>query len=117
MPVLITTNSILNYEDIKINKIIKISFDNDKIFEEIKINENRKTFTNEDIDLTFIDINPNLDELYNFFNIDEYNDKNYKDEIIYVLQYPNGLKASSSVVILKNILNKDIQHYCGKIIN
>ena len=41
-----TTNSILNYEEIKIHKTIKISFDDDKIFMEIKINKNRKTFTN-----------------------------------------------------------------------
>ena len=55
LPVLITNNHILNNEDIKSNKIINISFNDDKIFKKLNI-EDRKTYTNEDIDVTIIEI-------------------------------------------------------------
>ena len=48
LPVLITNNHILNNEDIKSNKIINISFNDDKIFKKLNI-EDRKTYTNENI--------------------------------------------------------------------
>ena len=53
LPILITNNHILNNDDIKSNKIINISFNDDKIFKDLKIEE-RTTYTNEDIDITII---------------------------------------------------------------
>ena len=72
-----------------------------------------KIFTNKDIDVTIIEINPNIDKLYEFLDIDEYKNKDYKDKSIYILQYPKGLKASLSLGIIKNINKKNIEHFCS----
>ena len=56
MPALITNNHLLNEDDIKINKDIEISFYNDKIIKILKINDSRKIYTNENLDITIIEI-------------------------------------------------------------
>ena len=99
-PVLITNNHIINEKDLEINKELRITLDDDKIEKILKINKQRKTFTNKDIDVTIIEIIPSIDEIYtnNFIEIDQnaFND-NYKEiyefkkyNTIYILQYPKG---------------------------
>ena len=58
LPALITNNHLLNEDDIKINKDIEISFYNDKIIKILKINDSRKIYTNENLDITIIEIFP-----------------------------------------------------------
>ena len=66
LPFLITNNHVLNENDIKINKIIKITINNKvKI---IKIDEMRKKYTNKDLDITFIEIRPEKDNINNYGN-------------------------------------------------
>ena len=113
LPVFITNNHVLNEEDISTNKIIKISFDDDKISKEIKITEYRRTFTDKNLDVTIIEIFPNSDEINDFLDVDEYNNKDYKNEKIYVLQYPNGLEQSVSVGKFKDMDDINIQHECS----
>ena len=123
LPVLITNNHILNENDIKNNKIIKLSI-NGKV-KEIKIDNSRKKYTNPDknIDITIIEIKPNEDGIGidNFLELDEKNinkDKKnieveYKMKSIYILHYPRG-KLKVSYGLIKNIVdNKNIYHYCN----
>ena len=117
LPVLITNNHILNKDDIKINKTIKIIFENDKIVKYIKIIESRKTYTNKDIDITVIEIKPDLDGLKYFLDVDENIYENnyiqiYQNKLIYLLQYPKG-KPSHSQGIIKNISDGYIEHTCN----
>ena len=75
LPVLITTNHILNKEDLKVNRIIKIVLiERDKERErekEIKIviNEPRITFTDEKLNVTIIEIIPEVDKIDNFLEV------------------------------------------------
>ena len=50
--VLITTNHVLNKEDISGKNIINISLDNDKSIYSLKFDYSRKAYTNEQYDIT-----------------------------------------------------------------
>ena len=56
LPVLIACNHMLNENDIIVGQKIDFSLDNDKIFYQILIDENRKVYTNREYDITFIEI-------------------------------------------------------------
>ena len=119
LPVLITNNHVLNEEDIKINKTIKISFGDEKTERILTIDKSRITYTNPDdnIDITIIEIKPNLDNLHYFLDIDEdifeQSYEIYKNQPIYILQYPKGIESSHSEGSIKNIYNSNIQHLCS----
>ena len=96
LPVLITNNHILNENDIENNKIIKLTINN-KV-KKILIDNSRKKFTNKTLDVTFIEIYSNKDEINenNMMEIDENIIENNKENIeleyrrksIYILHYP-----------------------------
>ena len=52
----ITNNQILSENDIKDNKTINITMNNDSISKNIKIDENRIKYTNKEYDITFIEL-------------------------------------------------------------
>jgi len=104
LPVLITNNHVLNKDDIKINRIIRIALMDDEKDNEkeilIAINESRITFTNEKLDVTIIEIFPKLDGINDFLEIDgKFDEIDFKQEIN-VLQYPKG-KSSFCIGTLK----------------
>ena len=118
LPVLITNNHVLNEEDIKSDKIIRLTI-NDKL-KKIEINNSRKKYTNSKIDLTIIEINPNKDEIYNYLEIEEndiYSNEeilelDYPSKSIYILHYPKGHLSVSYGLINDITDNKIINHYC-----
>ena len=98
--VLFTNNHVLNEESIDINKKIKIEYCKEEKI--LKITENRKIFTNKDLDYTCIEIF-DTDKINKFFKFDEniLNDKNsLKNKGIFILQYPNGELSHDSGIIL-----------------
>jgi surface protein len=124
IPALITNNKILNMQDISLNKTIKIFYNdnnNNKVEKLITINNNRKVFTDEDIDITIIEIIPDSDgiKVENFLQIDEeifknnYNDI-YKEHDIYMLLYPNSNTSSYYKGTLKSIGDKKIYFTCNE---
>ena len=75
MPILITNNHVLNEDNIKLNKIIKIGLNgkNDKnklIHKDIKIDKDRLVYTSEKFDITIIEIKKEKDEIYNYLELD-----------------------------------------------
>ena len=117
LPVLITNNHVLNEDNLKIYSNIRFTINDDNIEKNIVINDSRLVFTDKEIDITIIEIKP-FDKINHFLDIDEdilteknYNNS-YKNEQIYILQYPNGKKASYSVGRVKNISDFDIDYYC-----
>ena len=56
LQVLITNNHVLEEKDISKGKIIKFTINNEKISKEIKIDDSRKIFTNENYDITIIEM-------------------------------------------------------------
>ena len=65
LPVLITNNHIINENNIKNNKIITLYLNYDKIEKVVKIDKDRKRYTNEKLDITIIEIKENKDKLNN----------------------------------------------------
>ena len=106
LPALITNNHVLGENDIKNNKVITLSLNyNNNNIKTIEINDDRKIYTNFELDITIIEIKENTDNLNNEYidlddniiNYFQYNKKkaNYLNDIysnksIYILHYPKG---------------------------
>ena len=115
MPVLITNNHVINEYYLKNNQIIKITFNNDNEDKNIELN-NRLIYTNEEYDVTIIEIKPEKDKIKYFLELDEnlFKDESnlfYEKQSIYIIQYPKG-EAAVSYGIINNIQSYDIIHLC-----
>ena len=91
---LFTNNHVLNENDIKKGNTINIECLNklSYIKKKIKIDENRRVYTNKYLDYTCIEIYPS-DGFKDYFKIDPivFNNKNYlNNSDIFILQYPEG---------------------------
>ena len=118
LPVLITNNHILDENNLKKYSNIRFTINDDNIEKNILINDSRLVFTDTQIDITIIEIKL-FDKIIHFLDIDEdiLNEEenvnnSYKDQQIYILQYPKGKKASHSVGKVKSILDFNIDYYC-----
>ena len=106
---LFTNNHVLDENRIEMYK--EIEFEYCKKPKEIIRTENRKAFTNKELDYTCIEIF-DTDNINKFFRIDEtvINNKNLlKNKEIFILQYPNGELAHDAGIIL-DINNNIIKH-------
>ena len=56
LPVLMTSNQVINKDDILNKKTISIYINNDKKLKTLKLNRNRKIYTNEKCNITIIEI-------------------------------------------------------------
>ena len=127
LKVLVTNNHVINREDIKINKKVKLIINNGKKEILLLIDEKRKVYTNEDLDVTIIEIYKeekdnynnvvNINDFIEYFRLDDYfNDNNYskiyQKKKIYLLIYPYGEYSSLAEGILDKIDDKLIHHNC-----
>ena len=113
--VLITCNHVLNKKKISEGKFIKFSLNNDKKIYKKLIDNKRKTYTNEEEDITFIEIKPEDDEdkIISFLDVDyrimeekktkESYEKIYKEYPIYIIHYKNAEKVIYSLDKIKDI--------------
>ena len=120
LPVLITNNHILDDKDIDTNKIIEITFNDNKEFRNINIDKSRIKFTKKEIDITLIEIKPEIDKINNFIEIDEEinNDINilekiYRKKSVYILHYQNSNNIKVSYGLLNGINKEIIRHHCN----
>ena len=130
IPFLVTNEHVLNNNDLKNN--IVISLKEETLFKNININikEKRIIYVDKELDVTLIEIKPNLDGIdkNNFLEIDNnvyleiYNDV-YQDEIIinniysnksiYLLYYQKYTnKSVVSYGLISKIKNTEINHLC-----
>ena len=118
---LVTNNHVLDNSDIENNKIKEITINDDSLNRNIKINNSRKRFTCPNLDITFVEIIPNLDKINNFLELDEeinkdisILEKSYRSKSIYVLQYPKSTILHVSYGLLNQIQeDKKIIHNCS----
>ena len=118
LPTLITNNHVLSENNIEINQKIEYSFNDNTEFNSILIDENRKKYTNENYDITIIEIKPEEDkiDINSFLEIDEgiyeenINEK-YKQKTIYILHYPQSGKIKISHGVIKYINDYNIGIY------
>ena len=120
--VLMTTNNILNNNDISIGKKIEFSVNNDKINYVILIDKLRKTYTNEEYGIIIIEIkqDDNLEHI-SFFDIDEkiyeaYYEPCYKSSHTFLLHYADNIMQYSGGFI-KDLDNYKIYHICDTYTN
>jgi len=133
MKVLITNNHVLNGNSIEDNKIITYIINNNEDNRKtIRINNKRKRYTDEKLDVTIIEIDEQEDDVHNYIEID-YNDNDiknnmklnkkeilnyynniYKNESIYILNYMNRKNILVSYGIITGIdEEKGIKHKCN----
>ena len=119
---LITNNHVLNDKDIEIGNILSISLNNRKIIKEIKFDSNRNIYTNEEKDITIIEIKDKDNINNNFLLLDDAlinNDLNnyntlYQNESVYILNYQkNNDYILTSYGKLKNVEEDKIIHKCN----
>ena len=94
---LFTNNHVLNEYNIKIGNTIDLKYLDIK--KQIEITENRKTFTNEELDYTCIELFES-DDINDYFKIDpkifKYDKNLLKNKDIFILQFPIGNDLSFS---------------------
>ena len=118
LEVLITNNhvvnqSFLNKED---NLVVKLFNDKDKggSIKNIKLN-NKMKYTNDIYDITIIEIKRNIDEIYNFLDLDinimeDNSEETYTANTIYLLGYPKSEDVKASYGIINNIELKKVMN-------
>ena len=111
LKVLITASFIVK-EQLKKNKI-KIKL-NDEI-KEIKINDDRKIYLNDEFNTTIIEINPSKDGINDFLEFEDYfNKEDYERKNIYILQYS---QQRSDIYVsygaMRNHWEYYIEHWCS----
>ena len=124
LPVLITTNHIINESYLAQEESITISlyknyFGNETI-KKIDLSQ-KKTYTNTQQDITIIEIKENQEEIDSFLNIDpnlmtENCEDIYVKNSLYIIGYPNAEDVKVSYGILKSKLLKnkfDFSHSCS----
>ena len=129
LKVLITNNHILGENEIKNNKSLTITLNNEKVKKFIKINNNRKRYTNEILDITIIEIDEKKDDIHDYIELDKdiinliklskneiinnYKDI-YKNQSIYILNYLKGENILVSYGLLSEINDENgINHNCN----
>jgi V8-like Glu-specific endopeptidase len=116
IPVLITSNHIIDENYIKENKRIEISLNNDKLKKSIIINKDGKIYTNKDYDITIIEIFSEKEDITNYMEIDDnyIEDSNIiYEKSIYIIQYPLGEKVGVSYGIIRKIHNYKLEYFCS----
>lgn len=121
LPVLIACNHVLKYEDVTLGKKINLQV-NDKPLKTIVIDENRRTFTNNEYDITFIEIKEkdgfNINKMLEIDNDIDYESKLedlFKGKSIYIIHYPYGISSNFSPGLIEKIENNiiEIYHTCS----
>ena len=120
LPVLITNNHVLGQDDLQYHNIIEITIDNEAKQKRIKINSKRLVYTNKDLDFTFIEIQPNRDNIFHFLEIDKqiYKDSKllettFRNKSAYTLHYPKGRDVEVSYGQIKGLMENNIRHLCN----
>jgi len=127
--VLITSNHVLNANDIHEHKLITFSINNDIL--NFKIGKERKKYTSEKYDTTIIEIieTDKLENVIEYLEIDDINLKTikendkqlsneyfnnlYKNESLYILNYLGGKDIVISYGFFAKIQESEIYHKCS----
>ena len=115
IPVLITNYSTLSLENIKTNVKLKLLLNEGKEEKNISLNDSRIYYTDENINITIIEINPKLDGINSFLDIDdnifkENIEQIYTNKNIYIIEKPHFKRDFISISSLDKINNNSIYY-------
>ena len=112
---LITNHHVINENTIKKGIPFKIEFNNNKENRIIKINKDRKVYTNSEYNITIIEIKEN-DGICNFLELDENINNSYilvKSKIYFLFYLGNESNGRFSFGMVKEIKGYQILHDCS----
>ena len=120
LKVLITSNHVLNKEDLLLNKTIKFSINNENQQFQILIDESRYIYINNKYDIVIIELKEKdkIDENY-FFDIDneifnENSENIFINKDVILLHYPRGkMEYSNGIINYICEVNNTIHHSCS----
>ena len=122
LKVLITSDKVINKQDIyQLNKV-KISLDDDKINKNIELNEKRTIYINKEDGIAIIEMNEknekeNKDIIYLDLDDELYEKKlnniYCKNKLCYVIQYTKNNKIAASYGNIKDINKSQIEYICS----
>ena len=111
---LITNNHVINEKDIKMKKDIKLFGKN--LEKSLTLSDERKIFTNKDLDYTCIEILKE-DNIKKYFNIDpdiiENSIEIYEKQDVFMLQFPDGKDLSFSNGKILSASDNILTHTCS----
>ena len=118
--VLITNNHAIKEEHIKKGNTIKFSLDNEELYFEIKIEDDRRVYTSNLYDITIIEIKEkdglNLNSFLEIDNQVFQDNPNYiyGSKTVYLIHYPQGKEPEYSIGVIKSIEedNFTFRHLC-----
>ena len=118
LPVLVTNNHLINEKYINNYKKVKISINENRNNYEIIIDGSRKIYSNQDYDITIIEIKEEDGINNHFLVIDEKLFKNnvkdfYEGKAIYIIQYTFNDKVCISSGIIKEIKDYELRYSCS----
>ena len=120
LTVLFTNNHVLDQNDLMVNNKIDITINDDNEIRSILIDNSRIFFTDYDLDVTIIEIKPNIDKINNFLELEEkiFKEKNlvetiFKKKSAYVLNYPKGENIGVSFGKIVQLNDQKIKHSCS----
>ena len=114
IPVLITNYTTLSTEYIKTNEKLNILLNEEKEEKIIYLDDSRIYYTNENINITIIEINPRIDGIKDFLDLDDniYKENmlpNYQNKKIYIIERPHFKRDFISISSLDKINNTNIE--------
>lgn len=113
IPVLITNYTTLSIEYIKTNENIKLLLNEDQEIKNIPLDDSRINYTNEEINITIIGINPKTDGINSFLEIDNNIFEDNLEKIIkniYIIEKPHFKRDFISISPLKKINSNLIEY-------
>ena len=107
IPVLITNNHIINETTLKEKNVLNITLNGDKEIKKIKLFKNKKIYMDTKNDLTLIEINPEIDKIHNFLELDEgiFSSEKTLYETIYIPHYPKSI-SDKNIYVAFGVLNQ-----------
>lgn len=116
---LITNNHVLNEKYYEENNKITLLINDDDITKVIDLTKERKTYFNQEYDIALIEI-LDKEKIEFFLELDDKLKKDinsieeiYKNNSIYIIQYPGGKKAHVSYGLIKKINKFELKHLCS----
>ena len=115
--VLITNNHVLNSNYLKENKMLNISINDEALFKKLKIEDDRNIYSNEQFDITIIELKKE-DGIVKYLELDdnllkENSEIDYQSKTIYNLHYSKEGKACVSYGLLKEVTDFNLFHLCS----
>jgi len=117
LPFLITNYHVLNENIYRNKEKIELTLNDGKKAIIINLDNSRIKFTDEELDITIVQLKPKQDKINYFLDIDDNINTNlenlYNNKSIYILHYPKGNIVNVSYGLSSKIIDYNLNHFCS----